>query len=215
MSLAPHRRTPRDSSRRRSLARALAPYAVAAAAGLVVATAATPAHADRDSAGTSRRGRDGSGPGRAKVAFDLDPSFPVDASALGTGLGGQVRLGYELEALILSFTPEIAGGYYDFGGSTDPSALRGMAGGRLAVGAFVRPVIFAHAGVARMWAGDSSRGVDPTRTAPAFDGGLALDLTALPVIDLGVHASYNVITSSTDAPTAKWITTGLHLAFVF
>lgn len=195
--------------------RTLRTAGLAAAVGTLVLVASPEARADRDSAGTSQRGRDSRGPGRAKVGFDLDPSFPVDASALGTGLGGQVRLGYELEALVLSFTPELAAGYYDFGGSVDPSAVRGMGGGRLAFGAFVRPVIFAHAGVARVWAGDASRGVDPTRTAPAFDGGLALDLTALPVIDLGIHAAYNVITSSSDAPSARWITTGVHVAFVF
>lgn len=142
------------------------------------------------------------------VALDLDFASSVKEPKTDLGGGGALRVGRKLDLLLLSLTPELGGAYHAFGGDAGTSVFSGFIGGRLGIGKVVEPSVFAHAGVAHV-----SGVVD--RTAPQLDGGVALDLTLLPLINLGVHGSYNVVLPSDDALAVKFFIAGAHAAFVF
>jgi hypothetical protein len=76
------------------------------------------------------------------------------------------------------------------------------------VGKIIEPSIFAHVGVAHMegW---------QDRTAPTVDGGLALDFTLLPLIDIGLHAGLSTLLATRDGNGVTWGTAGLQAALVF
>jgi len=182
-----------------------------AAAACVVTT--RPARADDDGRERdrrydddrpSRRDRDKS---RTHIAVDFDFSTALDAPATKSGGGGAVRLGQEFDLFLVSLTPELGGSYHGFGGGGDTKLYTGFLGGRLAVGKIIEPSLFAHLGVGRL------EGIE-TRTAPVMDGGLAIDLTLLPLIDLGVHGAYNVMLPRDDGSALKYMTLGAHAALV-
>lgn len=169
---------------------------------------ATPAHADeyeRDE-GTreSRRDRDTS---KTHIAVDGDFNAAVNAAEVDAGAGGALRLGQEFDLFLISLTPELGGGYHGFGGEDRLKLYSGFLGGRLALGKIVEPSLFAHVGVGRL------DGPDP-RTAPMLDGGLAIDFTLLPLIDLGVHGAYNVLLPEKNGEAFKFVTLGAQAALV-
>jgi hypothetical protein len=92
-----------------------------------------------------------------------------------------------------------------------------MAGGRLAIGAIIRPSVFAHIGVGHLrWnelPGISD--VRDSRTNLATNVGAALDFTLLPLVDLGLQLSYNSIKGGADTPAFDWAEAGAHVIFVF
>jgi hypothetical protein len=47
-----------------------------------------------------------------------------------------------------------------------------------------------------------------------LDGGLAIDFTLLPLIDLGVHGAYNVLLPRGDTDAFKFVTLGAQAALV-
>jgi hypothetical protein len=179
-----------------------------AVASLAVVT--TPARADDDarrydeSPRHSRRDDDTS---RTHIAVDFDFGSALDAPETKAGGGGAIRLGQEFDLFLVSLTPEFGGGYHAFGGNDETKLYSGFLGGRLAVGKIVEPSIFGHLGVAHV-AGLESR------TAPIMDGGLAVDFTLLPLIDLGVHGAYNVMFPREDGSALKFLTLGAHAALV-
>lgn len=144
-----------------------------------------------------------------KLAVDGEAAFALEPDRVGSGAGAALRLGYELDAKILSLTPEIGGSFHALGGELAPSLYRGFGGARLAIGAMVRPGIFAHAGYAHVAYGPGSR------SAPTYDGGLFLDLTVLPVIDVGIHGGYSMIASGDEGAAIHWLSAGAHVAIVF
>lgn len=184
-----------------------------AATACVVAT--SPARADDyDSRERSRRSDDDDGPSRkdrdkskTHIAVDFDFSTAVDAPATKSGGGGALRLGQEFDLLLVSLTPEFGGSYHGFGGNDETKLYTGFLGGRLALGKIVEPSLFGHVGVGRL------EGVEK-RTAPVMDGGLAIDFTLLPLIDLGVHGAYNVMLPRDDGSALKYVTLGAHAALV-
>jgi hypothetical protein len=163
-----------------------------AAAFLAVTWASTSAHA------------------KPKLALDGEGAIALDPSRVSSGLGAGLRLGYELDAILLSITPEVGGDFHAFGGDLAPTALRGFAGGRLALGVGVRPNVFGHVGLASI----SNRN-DGTRSSSTWDAGLGLDFTLLPLLDLGVHAAYVAVPGTVEGPTNRWVAAGLHVAFAF
>lgn len=145
-----------------------------------------------------------------KLALDAEVAGALQPDRMYTGAGGALRLGFELDATILSLTPEVGGSYHAFGGETDSTSIfRGFGGARLALGAVVRPGIYGHAGYAHVGHGDSSR------SAATYDGGLFLDFTLLPVIDLGIHGGYAMVAGNADGPANHWLNGGAHVAFKF
>jgi hypothetical protein len=141
------------------------------------------------------------------IAVDFDFGAALDQPGTDSGGGGAVRIGQQLDLLLISLTPEVGGSYHAFGGDDETRLYAGFLGGRLAVGKLIEPSIFAHVGVGHV------RGFE-RRTAPLLDGGLALDLTILPLIDLGVHGGYNVMFPRNDGAALKFITLGAHAALV-
>jgi hypothetical protein len=152
---------------------------------------------------------------KPKVSLDASAAIPLTPERTSSGAGGGVRFGVELDAIVLSLTPEIGADYHVMSGDLAPKVLRGFGGARLMLGALVRPGIFAHVGYGYVTYG-SIAGVDtPSRAAPSYDGGLALDLTFIPKIDLGAHLGYAVVTRNDDGPANGFLFAGVHLALVF
>lgn len=179
--------------------------AALSAFALGVATCMTPAAAWAEEGGSTS----GDGVGRTHVAVDFDYAVALSSSQdSDAGTGGAVRLGRELDLLLVTLTPEVGGTYETFNGSADSRIYGGFAGGRLGVGKIIEPSIFAHVGVAHVdgW---------QDRTAPMLDAGLALDFTLLPLIDLGVHAGVNTLLATRDGNGVSWGTAGLQAALVF
>jgi hypothetical protein len=141
------------------------------------------------------------------IALDFDFGAALDRAGTKSGGGGALRIGQELDLFLISLTPEVGGAYHAFGGDDETRIYGGFLGGRLAIGKIVEPAIFAHAGVARVEGFES-------RIAPTLDGGLALDFTLLPLIDLGVHGAYNVILPRDDGSSLEFVTLGAHAALV-
>jgi hypothetical protein len=141
------------------------------------------------------------------IALDFDFGAALDQAGTKSGGGGALRIGQELDLFLISLTPELGGAYHAFGGDDETRIYGGFLGGRLAIGKIVEPAIFAHAGVARV------EGLE-NRIAPTLDGGLALDFTLLPLIDLGVHGAYNVILPRDDGSSLEFVTLGAHAALV-
>jgi hypothetical protein len=166
---------------------------------------ATPALADdADEGSRSRHDGDGS---RTHIAVDFDFGGAIDEPGAESGGGGAIRLGQELDLFLVSLTPELGGSYHAFNGYADNKLYAGFLGGRLGFGKIIEPSIFAHVGVGHL-SGEQAR------TAPIMDGGLALDLTILPLIDLGVHGAYNVLFPRGDGSTLDFYTLGAHAALV-
>lgn len=146
--------------------------------------------------------------GRMHIAVDFDFGSALDAPGSNSGGGGALRLGREFDLLLVSLIPELGGSYHSFGDDARTKIYTGFVGGRLAVGKVIEPSIFAHVGVGRA---DGYQ----TRTAPVLDGGLAIDFTLLPLIDLGVHGGYNVMLPGDDVGALKYVTLGAQAALVF
>jgi hypothetical protein len=148
------------------------------------------------------------GVGRTHIAVDFDYAATFGSAELEGGTGGALRIGQELDLVLISLTPEVGGSYASFSGAPDSSIYGGFVGGRLAVGKIIEPSIFAHVGVAHMegW---------QDRTAPTVDGGLALDFTLLPLIDIGLHAGLSTLLATRDGNGVTWGTAGLQAALVF
>ena len=155
-------------------------------------------------------GDHGESRGSTTLALDLEHAWPHNQAGVSGGNGGAVRLGRKANLAVVSLTGEIGGSYHSFSGSPDVSATRGFVGGRLALGQGLEPGVYGHLGIGRL-------NVDPgeSRTEPTFDAGLFLDLTILPLVDLGVHAGYDTILGKNDTPAFDYYVAGAHAALVF
>ena len=154
----------------------------------------------------------GSRPAHAtgKLALDLEAAIPQDVPDAKTGWGGAVRFGNEWNLVLLKLTPEIQGNYHSFGGASEASQFGVMAGGRLVIGLLLQPSVYAHAGVGHFGYHTLLR--DVSQTSLAYDVGLALDITALPLVDFGAHASLNGVAGDDDADPFTWYSIGGHVA---
>jgi hypothetical protein len=152
---------------------------------------------------------------KTKLSLDASAAVPLTPERTSPGAGGGVRFGVELDALVLSLTPEIGADYHAMSGDLAPKVLRGFGGARLMLGALVRPGIFAHVGYGYVTYGSVGGVEPPSRAAPSYDGGLALDLTFIPKIDLGAHLGYAVVARNDDGAANGFLFAGAHVAFVF
>jgi hypothetical protein len=169
---------------------------------LLASSAAFAQRADRGGESSDRDTDEG--PGGTRLAFDLDYANTFDAG-IDSGMGGAVRFGREYDIVILSLTPEFMGSFHQFSGSGSPRQFAGMAGGKAAIGKIVEPGVFAHVGVGHAdLPGDDLTGL-------ALDLGVALDLTLVPIVDVGVHAAYDALTWR-DERNFDWYRLGAHLA---
>jgi len=153
-------------------------------------------------------------PSRAETAIAVDGDFalPIDSKANeGGGIG--IRIGQELHVPFLVLTPEIAFTYHGFTGDYAPDVYRGLAGLRFGIGEIFRAGIFGHLGVG--WFDVDVPDTDASHVAFTCDGGVMLDFTLLPILNLGAHAAYNYVDSGKHAASFQWISLGAHVAFVF
>ena len=181
-------------SRRRSSALRTPPVLVAAlVASLLLFASAREAHAHSGTA----------------IGVDLDYTNGISEPSVGSGSGFNVRLGYKLDLLVLQFTPEVGGAYHKFSGDEKIGFTQGIVGGRLAFGKILEPGLYAHLGYGHL------SGVDFSHSGGTVDAGVTLDLTLLPLIDLGVHAGYNGMFKSDPYDAFDSYVVGVHGALVF
>ena len=155
-------------------------------------------------------GHDAKAKSGTSLGVDLDYTHGINEPAVGSGTGFNVRLGYKLDLLVLQVTPEVGGAYHGFSGDSKPSFSQGIVGGRVAFGKILEPGLYAHLGYGHL----SAAGIDSYSGATA-DAGVTLDLTLLPLIDVGAHAGYNGMLKSGDRPAFDTYVLGLHAAVIF
>jgi hypothetical protein len=147
-----------------------------------------------------------------KLAVDVDAALPTDSpKGVDNGWGAGVRLGHQWDLLLVNLTPEFGFHYTSFGGAADMTAWNAVAGGRLGIGLILEPSVFAHAGLGHY--GGSIGNADFSQTSLGYDFGVALDLTVLPIIDIGAHATWMGIAGDKETDPLNWVAVGGHIAF--
>ena len=178
-------------SRRRPLALRLLPALLACGALLV---GARTAHAK---SGTS-------------IGVDIDYTNGIDEPAVSGGTGFNGRLGYKLDLVVLQLTPEIGGAYHTFAGDAGVKLSQGIVGGRVSFLKVLEPGIYAHLGYGHL----AVAGTDG-RSGATADAGVTLDLTLLPLVDIGIHGGYNAMLKSGDYQAFDSYVLGFHGALIF
>lgn len=179
------------SSRCRSLALRILPALLAATTLLVGARSA---HAKSGTA----------------IGVDIDYTNGIEESEVSGGTGFNVRLGYKLDLAVLQLTPEIGGAYHTFAGNAGAKLSQGIVGGRVSFLKVLEPGVYAHLGY-----GHLSSDLGQGRSGATADAGLTLDLTILPLIDVGVHGGYNGVLKSGDYRAFDSYVLGVHGALIF
>jgi hypothetical protein len=167
--------------------------------GLLLASADARAEDDRD-----REHR-----GSLMLALDLNYTSTISNDLIKSGGGGALRIGTQRHLPFVTLIPELVVDYQNFDSTPDrASIVTGKLGGRIRFLEVVEPGIYAHIGVGHV-SGDEQY----THTGVAFDAGLTLDLTILPLIDLGLHVAWNRVFGGYDSGTS-YSTVGAHAALV-
>lgn len=147
-----------------------------------------------------------------EISVDVEAAWaddPNDSNGFGVGL----RAGHVWDIAIITITPEIGASYHDFEGASDPSAWDVKAGGRFGIDLLIEPSVYAHAGLGHF--GYDLPGDDVSHTSLAYDVGAALDITVLPVIDFGVHATVAGVSGNDTIDPFSWLAVGGHVSFAF
>lgn len=155
--------------------------------------------------------------GDTALALDLHYIGPVspDLNVTG-GAGAALRLGKRFYSDDWVITLELMGAYDSFGGNDEARLYSGLAGLRVGYDLpLLRPGIFAHAGLGRSSFDDlAAPGLG--HTAFTYDAGVFVDLTLLPMLNVGAHAAYNqILESNAGSNGLKWLSVGLHAELVF
>ncbi len=143
------------------------------------------------------------------IGVDLDYTNGINEPLVGSGTGFNVRLGYKLDLLVLQVTPEVGGAYHTFSGDASPKFSQGIVGGRLQFGKILEPGLYAHLGYGHISVADAGH------SGATADVGATLDLTLLPLLDVGVHAGYNGMLKSGDYDAFNTYVLGVHGALIF
>ncbi|MET0793641.1 MAG: hypothetical protein ABW061_19130 [Polyangiaceae bacterium] len=143
------------------------------------------------------------------IGVDLDYTNGINEPHVGSGTGFNVRLGYKLDLLVLQVTPEIGGAYHTFSGDVSPKFSQGIVGGRLQFGKILEPGLYAHLGYGHLSA------LGTGHSGATADAGVTLDLTLLPIVDLGIHAGYNGMLKSGDYDAFDSYVLGVHGSIIF
>lgn len=165
---------------------------------LVVLLGALPAAADQSK-------------GSTRLALDLDWAMPSGQHGFDSGPGGAIRLGEQSDLTLVQLVGELGGGYQPFSGTRGAKLYSGFIGGRIAFGKILEPGLYGHLGIAHL---DIDNGPG-SRTAPRLDAGLFLDLTVLPLVNVGVHGGYYSFLAGGGQPAFNYFVAGLHGALVF
>lgn len=140
-----------------------------------------------------------------RISGDLDYAAEISGYEAGTGGGGGLRIGSQLDLVVATLILEGGGSYHAFSADDDPNVWRAIAGGEVRIGKIVEPGVFAHVGVGHL---------SGAFTAPAVDVGLVLDFTLVPLVDVGAHVAYDALLGNDEHDGFGWITAGLHAALV-
>jgi hypothetical protein len=148
--------------------------------------------------------------GKLMIALDLDYSAALEHSDIDQGGGGGLRIGLERDYFLITLIPELQLNYTQLNANTSNDATISTAkvGGRIRFLKIIEPGIFAHAGLGHI-AGDRVW----EHTGIAFDAGFTLDLTILPLVDIGLHTAWNRIFGDDDNGVS-YVTAGAHVALV-
>jgi hypothetical protein len=150
------------------------------------------------------------------VGADLESDIPVNQNALSTGPGFAIRAGYQLHVPLLVLTPEIGFNLAAFNSDVSDGnarAYRGIAGVRAGIGELLRVGAYGHVGFASVSRTLHAKDLD--HTSFTFDIGAFLDLTVIPLLDLGVHIGYASVSGEHDIKALQWVAAGVHAALVF
>jgi hypothetical protein len=150
---------------------------------------------------------DGDSWARFMVGLDLDYAYAIEEQSIESGGGGALRIGSELDLILVSLIPELYLSHHEFA-DMEASVTTGKVGGRVRIGKILEPGLYAHIGVA------SASQVGDSYTAPAFDVGFTLDFTLIPLIDIGAHAAYNSVFAADGYNPFRYALFGLHAALV-
>jgi len=147
---------------------------------------------------------------RLMLALDLDYSAALSHSEIDSGGGAGIRIGLERDYFLVTMIPEVQLNYHRLNANTADDAVISAAkvGGRIRFFKIIEPGIFAHAGLANI-AGDRIY----EHTGIAFDAGFTLDLTILPLVDIGLHTAWNRVFGD-DESGLSYVTAGAHVALV-
>lgn len=148
--------------------------------------------------------------GRLMLALDMDYSAALSHSEIDQGGGAGLRIGLERDYFLVTMIPELQLNFHRLNANTSDDATISAAkvGGRIRFFKIVEPGVFAHAGLGHI-GGDRIY----EHTGIAFDAGFTLDLTILPLVDIGLHTAWNRIFGD-DEDGASYVTAGAHLALV-
>jgi hypothetical protein len=147
--------------------------------------------------------------GKLMLALDLDYGTALAHSKVDEGGGGALRIGFEHDYFLVTLIPEVQLDFHHL--TADPSdatITTGKVGGRIRFFKILEPGVFAHAGLGHI-GGDRVY----EHTGIAFDAGLTLDLTILPLVDIGLHTAWNRIFGDEESGVS-YVTVGAHLALV-
>jgi len=144
------------------------------------------------------------------IGVDWDYTNGIEEPKVSGGTGFNVRLGYKLDLKVLQLTPEIGGGYHTFAGDAGAKLSQGIVGGRVSFLKVVEPGVYAHLGY-----GHLASSIGDGRSGATADAGVTLDLTILPLVDLGIHGGYMGLLKSGDNPAFDSYVLGLHGALIF
>lgn len=150
------------------------------------------------------------------IGADLESEIPVSQHQLSAGPGFAIRLGTQLHVPLIVLTPEIGFNLAHFGSDVEDggaSAYRGIAGIRAGFGELLRVGAYGHVGFAHV--ARTLVLADLSHTSFSFDLGAFLDVTLLPLLDLGVHIGYGNVSGTDAIDSLQWINAGIHAALVF
>jgi len=151
------------------------------------------------------------------LAVDLEADIPFDKTQslnkdyldrdhvrLISGPAVAGRLGYELPVPFLHVVPEVGFHYARY---NNAKAYRGFVGGRVGLGLILQFGAYAHVGLGKIEYDGFAPATDTTLN---YDGGLYLDFTALPLVDIGVHAGVGRFENRSDRDPLQWLALGAH-----
>jgi hypothetical protein len=150
------------------------------------------------------------------VAGDLDYASPVNSNAEKSGWGFGIRLGTELHLPLIALTPEIGFTYASF--ASQATCYRGIVGANLGIGEILRFGVMAHLGIGHLSIDNTSSlavAGEVSHAGFTFDGGLFLELTLIPLLNVGIHGAYNHLAGASGGDGLQWITAGAHATLVF
>jgi hypothetical protein len=146
------------------------------------------------------------------IAADFEARVPLNIDDVSSGPAFGIRLGQQLHLPLIILTPEIG---FNWGTLADgPDLYRGILGARVGIGEILRFGVQAHLGFGHYsW---EVANQDLSHTGLTLDGGLFLDLTVLPLLDIGVHMAYGRVSGDTEKglEPLQWLAFGLHAALI-